>query len=293
MLVKSVFRAVKPLVPVSLYRYLSFGYRAGLRRAVQTLSERDPADIQALGNPIVPHADLRVRVAGPCTVSEFLEAGKSIRASLESALNHVGRSFSDCDAVLDFGCGCGRAILAFDDPQDRPARIVGCDIDAEAIAWDREHIPFGEFHVNGHRPQLPFDDNTFDVVWTISVFTHLNEVDQFLWLSELRRVLKPDGMLLASVHGQHCLERYPLWVRRKVHKTGFLYARMDAEADWFPSWYQVAWHSRDYIQQEWSRILNVRAYLNQGLNNYHDLVVAQKQTTAARQAPLTAIHKAA
>ncbi|MFQ5732454.1 MAG: class I SAM-dependent methyltransferase, partial [Planctomycetaceae bacterium] len=142
----------------------------------------------------------------------------------------------------------------------------------------------GEFHVNGHRPPLPFDDDAFDVVSTTSVFTHLDEIDQFLWLGELRRVLKPGGVLLASVHGRECVRHYPSWVRRRIAEKGFVYARTDAESKWFPSWYQVAWHSREYIDREWSRLFSIRDYLPQAINGYQDLVVAQKQTVSALRA---------
>lgn len=283
MFVKRLFRLLKPFVPVWLYRHLSFGYRAGLERAVKQLEADDRAYLAEHPGVLVPPADLRTRVIGPCSIRGFLDSGREVRDGLEAALSGVGRSFADCESFLDFGCGCGRIALAFADAPNRP-HIVGADIDPESIGWCRENIPFGEFHVNNHRPPLPFDDATFDVVSTTSVFTHLDEVDQFLWLAELRRVLKPDGVLLASVHGRECVQHYPYWVRRKIADRGFVYARTDAESKWFPSWYQVAWHSREYIDREWSRLFAIRDYRPRAINAYQDLVVAQKQTVAARKA---------
>jgi SAM-dependent methyltransferase len=41
----------------------------------------------------------------------------------------------------------------------------------------------------------------FDFIYSISVFTHLTEYNQWFWMNELFRVLRPGGHLLFTVHG--------------------------------------------------------------------------------------------
>jgi hypothetical protein len=55
---------------------------------------------------------------------------------------------------------------------------------------------------NEAEPGLPFEDGQFDVIWALSVFTHL--VDTWApWMLELHRVLADDGILIATSVGPH------------------------------------------------------------------------------------------
>jgi SAM-dependent methyltransferase len=102
--------------------------------------------------------------------------------------------------VLDFGCGAGRTLRHFVDEADE-AEFWGCDIDEASIDWMREEMP-SPFHVfaNGSDPPIDQPDSSFDLIWAISVFTHLAP-NWSQWLTELHRVLKPDGLLLATFMG--------------------------------------------------------------------------------------------
>jgi len=49
---------------------------------------------------------------------------------------------------------------------------------------------------------LPFEDGFFDLIFSVSIFTHLPEKMQIAWLEELRRASKPGALVLSSVHGE-------------------------------------------------------------------------------------------
>jgi SAM-dependent methyltransferase len=86
------------------------------------------------------------------------------------------------------------------------AELYGCDIDAASIEWLQQELspPIRPF-VNNEHPPLPFGDSELDLVWAFSVFTHL--VDTWSnWLIELRRVLRPGGLLIASFLGRGVCE---------------------------------------------------------------------------------------
>src|SRR5207244_9030240 len=99
--------------------------------------------------------------------------------------------------------GCGRVMRRWRDLDG----VHGSDTNAEAVAWCRANLPFGRFETNGLAPPLAFADDSFDLVYALSVFTHLTVDLQRAWLGELRRVLRPRGLLLLTTHGRAYLDR--------------------------------------------------------------------------------------
>ncbi|MFN8112838.1 MAG: class I SAM-dependent methyltransferase [Solirubrobacterales bacterium] len=110
--------------------------------------------------------------------------------------------------LLDFGCGAGRTLRHFiGEAESGAAEVWGADIDAASIDWLRASLcpPLNAVRCDVD-PPLPFDDGSFDLIWAISVFTHLadNSAD---WLLELHRVLAPGGLLVATYMGEWNSER--------------------------------------------------------------------------------------
>ncbi|MBP3974053.1 glycosyltransferase [Pseudoxanthomonas spadix] len=97
--------------------------------------------------------------------------------------------------VLDIACGegYGSALLA-----GTAARVSGVDISPEAIAHARKTysgVGNVDFHV-ASATSIPFEADTFEVIVSFETVEHLMEQEEML--AELRRVLKPDGILIMS-----------------------------------------------------------------------------------------------
>jgi SAM-dependent methyltransferase len=103
--------------------------------------------------------------------------------------------------VLDFGCGAGRTLRHFLDEAER-AELWGSDIDAASVEWLRANLS-PPLHVmrNSAEPPLGLEHGTFDLIWALSVFTHLTD-SSLPWLVELHALLKPGGLLVASYMGR-------------------------------------------------------------------------------------------
>src|SRR4051794_19854918 len=128
---------------------------------------------------VVPPEPLRYRVHGWTDVGSFLAVGERCRADLEAALRGIGRPLEGFRHVLDFGCGPGRTLLAFARKRPPDTQFFATDIDAEALEWCRDNLPFVTCTVNDPLPPLPYADETIDLIYSISVFTHLGEDHQF------------------------------------------------------------------------------------------------------------------
>ncbi len=105
--------------------------------------------------------------------------------------------------VLDFGCGAGRTLRQFlGEAQADGAEFWGADIDRPSIEWLQEALsPPLHPWAGAVFPPLGLEYGSFDLIYAISVFTHLTD-GSIPWLLELHRLLKPGGLLIATYIGQ-------------------------------------------------------------------------------------------
>ena len=87
--------------------------------------------------------------------------------------------------------------------KDLDPEVFGTDYNAQSIGWCSEHIDSVNFRTNNLEPPLDFPSDYFDVCYNFSVFTHSSDSVQLEWASELKRVLKPGGLLISTTHGKN------------------------------------------------------------------------------------------
>ena len=132
--------------------------------------------------------------------TEFLESGNRIK---ECLVEYGGLKPSD--NVLDIGCGIGRVARPLTEFL-ASGTYEGLDADPRAMAWCQDaYASFQNFNfrhlsvnyldlkgeINAGEASLPYPDEAFDFVFTISVYTHLAPVGIARYLAETRRVMKP------------------------------------------------------------------------------------------------------
>src|SRR5205809_932972 len=132
-------------------------------------------------------------------------------------------------------------------------------------------------------PHLPFEDNYFDLIYSGSVFTHISDLAD-AWLLELRRVLRPDGMLYITVHDDHTVDvlkadlpdfyltRLVLDYEAEVHLNGrpwhmFAIRRSPRAA--------MVFYQSDYLREQWGRELTVRSFTREAYG-YQSAILLQK-----------------
>lgn len=103
-------------------------------------------------------------------------------------------------SMLDWGCGPARVV------RHLPGLInggtfYGTDYNRQSIAWCSNTFTDIYFHSNDLMPGLVYEKDLFDLVYGISIFTHLSREAHEAWLIELIRVLKPGGILFITLHG--------------------------------------------------------------------------------------------
>jgi SAM-dependent methyltransferase len=99
--------------------------------------------------------------------------------------------------VLEVGCGAGSWLRDLVKWGAAPQHVVGIDLLPERVAQARALSPAGMRIECGSAGQLDFADASFDLVLQATVFSSiLDESLQRRVASELRRVVKPDGLIL-------------------------------------------------------------------------------------------------
>jgi SAM-dependent methyltransferase len=158
-----------------------------------------------LSTPIPPD-ELLYLVSGH-TDREAWAASRARAVDLILAeLDKVHFPITAASRVLDFGCGCGRILAGW---EDRVPLLYGVDINPQLVAFCREHISFGEIWQCAYAPPLSLKDQSLDLVYSASVFTHMGLVGCLEWAAELARIIRPGGMLMMSYHGDYYARALP------------------------------------------------------------------------------------
>lgn len=151
----------------------------------------------------IPPGRLMHLVAGTSNIDWFFKSGKAGADSIRSALDKAGRPYSSLNDVLDWGCGCGRVLRHL--METKGPRLFGCDYNRALIKWSASAYSGVKFSNNEINPPLPYPDNSFDLAYGLSIFTHLPAGLQTAWIMELCRIIRPGGFALITFHGEHYL----------------------------------------------------------------------------------------
>ena len=141
------------------------------------------------------------------------------------------------ERVLDVGCGKG--FLMYEFTQAVPGvQVQGMDISEYAIEHGKEEV--AEFMEVANAKDLPYEDNSFDLVVSINTLHNLYIHDLFKALAEIERVCKPDGGKWLNV------EAY----RNEREKVNLMYWQLTCRAFHTPeewAWiFQQAGYTGDY-----------------------------------------------
>lgn len=135
----------------------------------------------------------------------YLAAGKKYLTKMVEILETSGVSLERGMRVLDFGCGDGMMLRHFQKIAES-GEAWGVDINGSQMVWCQRHLspPF-KFATTTSFPHLPFEQGTFDLIYSFSVFTHICDLAE-AWLLELKRILRRGGVLYLTVHDNHTID---------------------------------------------------------------------------------------
>jgi len=225
----------------------------------------------------VPEPSGRLRVHGSDSLSSFLLEGYSTFRKL----NQIIRSTTTINKiknarVLDWGCGCGRVSRYFDTIDKE---LWGADIDDLNLRWCEEHLNMKTLAISSN-PNKNLPDSYFDLIFGISVMTHLHHDLQILWLDELTRSLRKGGYIILTFHGLAS-------ALRNISNEGFTELLCKGFYDFGENSilkgavpenedYRDTYNTLNQIVLTWTDKLRVIKYFESLIGNHQDLIVLQK-----------------
>jgi SAM-dependent methyltransferase len=241
--------------------------------------------------PGFPDDAVQVRFTGNAGDLMLWQAFGAYRLFRALAAAH-GRPLPACEAVLDFGCGWGRLIRFF--RRDLvPSRLWGIDVSPEMIEICRRTDRWSRFEEVPPSGPTAFADGTFDLVYSFSVFSHFSEDMHIRWLEEIRRILRPGGLFVATTRRRDFIEQSVLdRLRRPLSRHPEAIAGMFADT---PRWLtaydageycyeplpgMVGWGEtcipQAYVLRHWAKYFTVREFIDDPRRCAQNVIVARR-----------------
>jgi SAM-dependent methyltransferase len=204
------------------------------------------------------------------TPEEYLINGQRRMDQTREILGTTGLKLEPGNRILDFGCASGIMLRWFLDLAET-GEAWGVDIFGPAIVWCQQNLspPF-KFVTTTSFPHLPFEDHYFDFIYAGSVFTHIADLAE-AWLVELKRIVRPGGRLLITVHDNETIRclvdehvdpaLYEL-VRSfdeetRFRTTGFSMFSINRTPGGGASGQAQVFYDLEYLRQHWGNYLKV------------------------------------
>ena len=136
-----------------------------------------------------------------------------------AALRYLG--LRDGQSLIDLGCGSGRLAAALG--QSFAIDYLGIDIVPALLDYAASKAPPDYRFVCNRTLHIPAPDACADMLCAFSVFTHLLHHETWLYLEDIRRVLRPGGRLVLSFLEFASTAHWSVFAAStEAHRTGAL-----------------------------------------------------------------------
>jgi len=224
-----------------------------------------------------PASELVYLTQGHYHVEEYQNSIIPGVLNMRQYLEHSGVDLNNIHSLLDFGCGSGRYLVGWHLIAPHIA-LHGCDLNTTLMSWAQKNLPVQvKCLKNNLMPPLYYPDNRFDLIYFISVFTHLSLNLQKIWIQELKRILKVGGYILLTLHGEfyvrNCFWQEPDKIEEFI-SSGFIKNASDDEGANLCGTY----HTPAFVEELFQGFQLVGYFPNGRINQHRTLFqIAQSQ----------------
>ncbi len=206
-------------------------------------------------------------------VASYFQDGANSGKKLSKILEELKIERTSKTALLEFASGYGmvtRHLLK----ELSPIRIVSCDIHQQAI--DFLHSTLGvETILSKSVPEEIKWQDSYDVVFALSFFSHMPDHSFGRWLKTLFDALKPNGYLIFTTHGISSTKLKNLTIPAE---KGFLFVPMSEQKDLNENEYGSSYVTSKYVKQQVKHYLHadILSLTEAAWWNHQDLYIIRK-----------------
>jgi len=207
-----------------------------------------------------PPTKLIYEVFGRTSYERYFLSGQNAAKNLITLF----KKYKELDnaKILEWGCGVSRILRHVKEfTKESNVELFGSDLDDEMIEWCKSNLNDINFSTNNLLPPLEYSDESFDIIYCTSVFTHLTEDVQFQWLDEIKRVLKKDGLFVFTTHGDFYANQKLSFTELDSYNKGNFILRSKVENG---SKLMTTFQNADYVKK---RMLDSRFKLKEHLTD--------------------------
>lgn len=210
----------------------------------------------------VPPQELRAGYTMPDAT--YLKSGGAVADAIKGLLAEYGIDSAPggwLRGIMEWGCSTGRVLRHWAPHARAGAEVLGCDVDAPAVEWGAVHLaPTLRVFQNTLVPSFPLADGSLDLVYAISVLTHIADHHD-AWLMELRRIIRPGGWLFVTINDEsvwaRCAKDPEFHIARLCPRLDFSRPLEDDLVNHGMGVHaQSFWHTRA-VRSRWSRFFEV------------------------------------
>jgi SAM-dependent methyltransferase len=175
----------------------------------------------------IPPVSILYDILGTCDIEGFYQSGKEHASSVRDIIcqSHNDRPLK----IFEWGCGPARVLQYLQSPSEDRWDLYGSDYNPKTVDWWRKSFPHIVFLNNELEPPIQAESASFDVIYCISVFTHLSEPLHYKWIDEIMRLLKPGGLFIGTFHGHRFRDQLEIDERKRFDSGEFVVRDMIRE----------------------------------------------------------------
>jgi len=235
--------------------------------------------------PMLPPAETQEAFCGRSGKLAMIQAFEFYDI-IRTACRDAGRPLESMDAVLDFGCGWGRISRCFlrDIPE---GKLYGCDVIPHVVKLCKETIPCYNFIENQAFPPTSFADESFDLIYSFSVFSHLSESAHKAWLDEFHRIMKTGGILVQTTRPRDFIRIWPQLpytggevvvdkLLREYDEGKFIHLPGGGGDILAENFYGETAIPERYIRREWTKKFRIEKIVSPSSHIDQNVIIAQK-----------------
>jgi ubiquinone/menaquinone biosynthesis C-methylase UbiE len=244
--------------------------------------------------PVPPNSNMRRTSSS--WITHYYQSGINTGLPIATACRLHRLDLRPGTRVLDFGAGVGRQVRFFS--KEFPGlKLFACDVEKSHIDWLTNAYPSVECHQSNYLPPLKFGDASLDLIYSVSIFSHITKEHASLWLNEFARIVRPGGMACLTTLGLtanriagskeersaalrdfgHHHEDYTFITEAKRRSASARLIRQTEMASSCDESYGRTYYTADYVCQHWPSAKWSIAGIAEGvIDGLQDLVVLKR-----------------